>query len=157
MHLRRFPQSGVLRIISIYCRALEISATDDTWWPDVEVTGCAIRSSEPDSWPLPRKVALKRMFAAVIGDAVETGEYYKLDGWICAIARSGFDVAPHLEQIATSPAAVLAYFEDNVTCLPVAELCNAFWELPCNAHAKLSRGSTRKRFVESLSTRTAIR
>jgi hypothetical protein len=118
-------------------RILEISATDDTWWPDVEVTGRAIRSSRPDSWPLSRRIALQRMFAAVIENAVEMGEYYKLDGWMCAIARSGFEIAPHLEQIATSPAAVLAYFEDNAACLPERKLCNAFWELPCRMHDEI--------------------
>jgi hypothetical protein len=115
-------------------RILEISATDDNWWPDVEVTGRAIRSSAPDSWPSSRRSALERMFAAVIKEAVETGEYFKLDGWVCAIARSGFDVAQHLQQIATTPAAVLAYFEDNAAFLPERRLCNPFWELPCAAH-----------------------
>lgn len=118
-------------------RILEISATDYTWWPDVEVTGRAIRSSVPDSWPLPRRVALQRMFASVINDAIQTCEYYKIDGWICAIARSGFDVAPCLEQLAKSPEAVLAYFDDNAACLPGRKLCNAFWELPCPAHDEI--------------------
>jgi hypothetical protein len=76
-------------------RILEISATDDGWWPDVEVTGRAIRSSGPDSWPLSRRVAVDDLFANFITDSVETGKYYKLDGWLCAIGRSGFDVSPH--------------------------------------------------------------
>lgn len=118
-------------------RILQISATDDSWWPDVEVTGRAIRSSEPDSWPLPRRIALQRMFAAVVNDAIETREYYKLDGWICAIARSGFEIAPCLEQIAKTPGAVLAYFEDNAASLPERKLRNAFWELPCPAHDEI--------------------
>jgi hypothetical protein len=118
-------------------RILEISVIDDTWWPDVEVTGRAIRSSAPESWPHPRRVALQRMFAAVINDAIETCEYYKLDGWICAIARSGFDVTPCLERVEKTPEAVLAYFEDNAACLPERKLCNAFWALPCPAHDEI--------------------
>ncbi len=115
-------------------RILEISATDESWYPDAEVTGRAIRSSAADSWAVPRKGAVQRLFAAVIKNAIETGQYHKIDGWMCAIARSGFDVAPYLEQLLKSPAAVLAYFEDNAQCLPERTLCNAFWELPCPAH-----------------------
>jgi hypothetical protein len=118
-------------------RILEISATDDSWWPDVEVTGRAIRSSAPESWPPPRRVALQRMFVDVINDAVESCEDYKLDGWICAIARSGFDVGPCLEKLMKTPRAVLAYFEDNAARLPERKLSNGFWDLPCAAHDEI--------------------
>jgi len=49
----------------------------------------------------------------------------------------GFDVAPHLEQVAKVPAAVLAYFEGNASGLPQGKLCNAFWELPDRSHDEI--------------------
>jgi hypothetical protein len=79
------------------------------------------------------------LLVAVIAEAIDSGAYDKLDGWMCAIARMGFDVAPHLEQIARVAAAVLAYFEDNARCLPRGKLCNAFWELPSAAHDEIVR------------------
>lgn len=115
-------------------RILEISAIDDSWWPDPEVTGRAIRSAKPDSWPGSRLEAVGSFLAAVIDTAITSGEHHKLDGWLCAIARMGFDVRPYLQQLATSPAAVLAYFEDNVSSLPRNRLSNSFWELPCSGH-----------------------
>src|SRR5580704_4130062 len=120
-------------------RILEISATDDTWWPEIEVTGCAIRSCGPDFWPAVRTDALRCFLLSVISEAIAAGAYDKLDGWMCAIARMGFDVAPHLEQIAKDSAAVLAYFEANARCLPKDRLCNAFWERPSAAHDEIVR------------------
>jgi hypothetical protein len=46
----------------------------------------------------------------------------------------GLDVRPFLGQVAKSPAAVLAYFEQNVEGLRRKKLTNAFWELPCPGH-----------------------
>jgi hypothetical protein len=120
-------------------RILEISGTDDAWWPDIEVTGRAIRSCGPDSWPAVRIEALRRLLLSVIAEAIASGAYEKLDSWMCAIARMGFEVAPYLEQIAKVPAAVLAYFEYNARCLPQDKLCNAFWELPNAAHDEIVR------------------
>jgi hypothetical protein len=115
-------------------RILEITATDSSWWPNPEVTGRAIRSADPDSWTDTQRSALNQYLEAVICSVIESGDYHRLDDWMCAIARMGFDVMPYLRQIAKSPAAVLAYFEDNVGSLPRNKLSNAFWELPCPAH-----------------------
>lgn len=115
-------------------RILEITATESPWWPDPEVTGRAIRSANPDLWTDAQRSALNQYLDAVIGSVIESGEYHLLDGWMCAIARMGFDITPYLTQIAKSTAAVLAYFEDNVESLPRNKLSNGFWELPCPAH-----------------------
>ncbi len=115
-------------------RILEITATDDQWWPDPEVTGRAISTAKLDSWPASRLDALTGFLAAVIDSAIGSGEYLKIDPWMCAIARMGIDVRPYLQRIAASPDAVLAYFEDNARCLPKNRLCNAFWELPNAGH-----------------------
>jgi hypothetical protein len=115
-------------------RILEITATDPSWWPYPEVTGRAIRSANPESWTNAQRSALNQYLEAAIGSAIESGDYSRLDDWMCAIARMGFDVVPYLTQIAKSPAAILAYFEQNAESLPRNKLSNAFWELPCPAH-----------------------
>ena len=115
-------------------RILEISATDSSWWPDPEVTGRAIRSSSPQAWNAPQRAALNAFLESVIGTAIEAGDYFLLGGWICAIARMGFDVWPYLEQIAGCREAVLAFFESNAESLPRNKLSNTFWELPCPGH-----------------------
>jgi hypothetical protein len=118
---------------------LALSATDDCEMPDIEVTGRAIRSCDPESWSPAKKDALGCFLFAVIADAIACSAFEKLDGWICAIARMGFEVGPHLQQIEKVPAAVLAYFEFNADCLRQKKLCNPFWELPSAAHDEIVR------------------
>ncbi len=115
-------------------RILEISITDDSWVPDVEVTGRAIRAAEPESWTLNQRTALLNFLEAVINTAIQSGEYYRLDDWLCAIARMDFDVGPYLKLISRSKDAVLAYFEDNVCGLQRGKLSSAYWELPSRGH-----------------------
>jgi hypothetical protein len=121
-------------------RILEISAAEDVSAPDIEVTGRAVAACEPASWPSQRRDALRQFLFAVIGDAIVRGSFYKLDSWICAIARMGFEVGPHLVQLEKAPAAVLEYFKDNEGCLRRHNtLCNPFWELPSAAHDEIVR------------------
>src|SRR5436309_225039 len=80
-------------------RILAISATDESWWPDPEVTGRAIRTANPASWPIHRVEAVQNFNTAVVHSAIALGTYDKLDSWLCAIARMGFSVRPHLAQI----------------------------------------------------------
>ncbi len=115
-------------------RILEITATDPSWWPDPEVTGRAIRTANPETWTSSQRTALNDFLEAVLATVIETGDYYRLDGWICAIARMGFDIRPYLAQVAACPAAVLDYFEANANSLPRNKLASAFWELPCPGH-----------------------
>ena len=98
------------------------------------MTGRAIRTANPEEWTAAQRYALNDFLEAVIGAALETGEYHRLDDWMCAIARMGFDVRPYLTQIAVCPAAVLDYFESNAGSLPQNKLSSAFWELPCPGH-----------------------
>jgi hypothetical protein len=115
-------------------RILEITATEPSWWPDPEVTGRAIRTAKPETWIEAQRTALNDYLESVVGNAIQSGQYYLIDDWICAIARMGFDVAPYLAEVAKCPAAVLEYFEANVKSLPQNKLTNAFWELPSAAH-----------------------
>ena len=115
-------------------RILEISATDSSWWPDVAVTGRAIRSADPDTWTAGQRQALGDFLESVIGTAIESGRYSEIDDWLCGIAWMGLDVRPFLGQVAKCPAAVLDYFESNADTLPQRKLSNAFWELPNPGH-----------------------
>lgn len=115
-------------------RILEVTATDPSWWPDPEVTGRAIRTADPRTWNASQRTALDDYLEAVIDTVIQAKEYYRLDGWACAIARMGFDIRPYLDQIAKTPEAVLVYFEANAESLPRNRLANAFWELPCPGH-----------------------
>jgi hypothetical protein len=115
-------------------RIMEITATVPSWWPDPEVTGRAIKTAKPETWTAAQRTALSEYLEAVVGSAIQTGSYYQLDGWICAIAGMGFDVRPYLEQIGRCPGAVLEYFQANIDSLPRNRLTNAFWDLPCPMH-----------------------
>jgi hypothetical protein len=138
--LASYASSGLLTVgdVSDYLyflpRILEISASDDAWWPDIEVTARAIRSTELKSWPAKRSESLTSFFQAVIENAIASGDYFRLDGWLCAMARMDLDVRPCLSRIETKPGAVLEYFEDNAKCLRNDKLCNPFWELPNEGH-----------------------
>jgi hypothetical protein len=115
-------------------RILDISATDDSWWPDPEVTGRAIKAAEPDEWHADQRSAVDSFFTAVIHASLNPDRHHLIDSWMCAIAKSGFAVQPRLAAIQKHKAAVLSYFNDNAETLPQRKLTNAFWQLPCNAH-----------------------
>ena len=115
-------------------RILELTATELGWWPDLEVTARAIRSSGPATWTAGQRVALDDFLMSLLSTALGAGGYPDIDGVICAVGRMGFDVRPHLALIAEDPAAVLSYFEQNAEYLPRNRLANAFWDRPCPAH-----------------------
>lgn len=109
-------------------RILEISATE-AWWPDIEVTAKAIFKTDPSSWPPSRREPTEEFFRAVIDSIVsESHDAWKLDEWICAIGRSGFDVLPALRQIENSVDLLVAYYEMNEEALTSRHLRNAFWK-----------------------------
>lgn len=118
-------------------RILEVSATEDAWWPDVEVTGRAMRDAQPERWQPAQRDAVQQLFAAVIDDAIEAAAFDKLDEWVCAAGRAGFAVAPLLRRIAESRAAVRGYFDINARSLRKRKLANAFWERPSAAHDEI--------------------
>ncbi len=113
---------------------LHISATDDAWWPDPEVTGRAIKAAEPENWHADQRLAVDAFFTAVIHASLDPDRHHVIDSWMCAIAKSGFPVQPRLAAIQKHKAAVLSYFTENAETLPQRKLVNAFWELPCEAH-----------------------
>ena len=118
-------------------RILEISALDTSWWPDVEITGRAIKNSDRAGWTHGQRQALDEFLAAVFEAVIQAGEGYQLDDWMCSLSQIGVEVGPYLERIARSGEAILAFFESNVTKLPSGKLANPFWELPCPAHDQI--------------------
>ena len=115
-------------------RILELTATEPAWLPSPEMTGRAIRTANPDSWTVAQRSAMDDYLKSVVGTVLRDRHFDRIDGWMCAIARMGFDVGPYLGEIAKCPAAVLEYFQTNAENLPRNKLTNAFWELPCPAH-----------------------
>jgi hypothetical protein len=115
-------------------RILEISMFDDSWWPDIEVTARAICTSGLSFWPETRRAALTSLLKVFIEHIVDTGEFVRIDGWLCAIGRMEIDVRPYLAIIEKDPKAVLAYWKDNAGKLNEGKLGNAFWELPNKEH-----------------------
>lgn len=109
-------------------RILEISITDDTWWPDIEVTGRAIRETKPNEWPESRRRVVQSLFEAVFESFLAEQYYYRIDEWICGAARAGFEVEPLLRIVETNDEAILEFFNSNSAALVEGKLGNAFWE-----------------------------
>ena len=118
-------------------RIIEVSVTEPSRWPDIEVTAKAIRSTEVESWASTRRYALHAVLDSLFDHIIETRAYWNLDSWLCACAILGVEVRPYLHQIEIHPDAVLHYFEDNERCLKSGRLCNAFWELPNVGHDQI--------------------
>ena len=115
-------------------RILEISITEDSWLPDIEVTAESIKRAEFSSWSRLRRLALLAFLHRAIERIIAGGKHWRIDDWLCAIALMEFDVQPFLKQVAKSRAAVLEYFETNAECLRRETLSNPYWELPCPGH-----------------------
>jgi hypothetical protein len=112
-------------------RILDITATNNYWWPDPEITGRAISNTQPLAWPLKRLDAFHDFLHSVIDSFLERKDSGSdIDSWICAIGKMGMDVRPYLTQIETSPVHVLAFYEENANRLTQRRLSNSFWEPP---------------------------
>lgn len=109
-------------------RILEVTISNDIWWPDIEVTGRAIRESKPSEWPSPRRKAVQSLFEAVFESFLAEQYYYRIDEWICGAARAGFDVLTLLRIVERSDEAVLELFNSNAGAVSGGQLGNHFWE-----------------------------
>ena len=115
-------------------KILEITVQDDAWWPDIEVTGKAIRRTNPSEWPKPRYEALAAFWVTSISVLIGSKRYDSLDGWLCGGALAGLDVKPMLAIIEQDERAILEVFNANSGKLYESKLGNAFWELPNTGH-----------------------
>jgi hypothetical protein len=115
-------------------RILEISVTDDGWWPEIEVTGRAVANAEPLTWSPQRLVALQAVLETKISSLLrEQDSGSAIDSWLCGIVHMGLDVRPYLAQLEQSPTHVAAYYLENGRRLP-EKLDNPFWERPNAGH-----------------------
>lgn len=119
---------GVEDYLYFLPRILEVTIVNDTWWPDIEVTGRAIRETKPIEWPGPRREAVQKLFEAVFESFLAEQYYYRIDEWICGAARASFDVAALLRIVEKSDQAILEFFNSNSGGLAEGKLGNAFWE-----------------------------
>lgn len=118
-------------------RILHTHLLDESFWPDVEITGRAIGSTGLSEWPAERLDALKSFLSNLVRSLLAPDEQHRIDDWMCAIGRMGLPVDSYLRDIQRSKDAVLVYFNDNSTKLPLGTLSNAFWELPNAAHEEI--------------------
>jgi hypothetical protein len=109
-------------------RILEVTITDDIWWPDIEVTGRAIRETKPSEWSVARREVVQSFFESVFESFLAEQYYHRIDEWICGAARASFDVEPLLRIVETSVEAMLEFFNSNSGSLHDGKLRNAFWE-----------------------------
>lgn len=115
-------------------RIIEIAATDHAWYPEPEIVGRAIAMTSPQNWPPRRRQAMDELLHAIVHNAIDEREYFKLDSWLCAIARMGWLVEPLLKIVGESREAMLEYFSHNEKELRRGRLANPFWELPNQGH-----------------------
>lgn len=117
-------------------RIIELSIRDPLLWPCIEVTGRAVQASGltmKDS----RCGALTDLLRQYIEYLVESGDYRRIDEWMCAIGRMEFDVKPFLAIIENEPKAILRFWEDNSGKLHDGQLGNEFWDPPNSEHDEI--------------------
>lgn len=115
-------------------RIMEVSIIDRRWWPDIEVTGKKIKSTNVPTWPSNRLDALDTLLDAVISRIISTPSWWELDKWLCAIGQMGLNLDRWLKRVEAEPDAVLEYFQENELTIRNNKLSNAFWELPNEGH-----------------------
>ena len=118
-------------------RILHIHALDESIWPDVEITGRAIGSTNLPEWPAERIDAINLFLGDTIRSFLLSEQQHRIDDWMCAIGRMGIPADTFLIDIQASPEAVLVYFDCNSSKLPTGALSNAFWELPNRTHDRI--------------------
>lgn len=141
--LRNYASSALLTVgfvddyLYFLPRILEVHVNDESYWPDVEITGRAIGDTDPLNWPAELLAALRTFLFEVIRSLLAPTSHDMIDRWICAIGRMGIPVEPYLDEIAQSPDAVLAYFDLNAPHISKGRLSNAFWEPHDDAQEKI--------------------
>lgn len=109
-------------------RILEVSLNDDSFWPDVAITGRAMNSAKISSEPAAKVQAVQQFFEAAIANFISNGDLDRIDDWICSAAKAGLDVRRLLQLVETDDKAILEYFNANSEALGKGKLGNEFWE-----------------------------
>lgn len=113
-------------------RILEISVSDRSWWPALEVVLERLVRANWDAWPQEETEPLLRLFEAAFDESIVLPENAasEVDSWLCALAIAGVDVAPYLRKL-QAPAAeevMSDYFVLNAPDLRKGRLANPFWK-----------------------------
>jgi hypothetical protein len=109
-------------------RILEVSFYDDSFWPDVAITGRAMNSANISSEPAAKVRAVQQFFEAAIASFISNGDLDRIDDWICGAAKAVLDIRPLLQLVETDDAAILEFFNANSGALGEGKLGNEFWE-----------------------------
>jgi hypothetical protein len=118
-------------------RIVEIAATAPSRGPDIPVTAGKIAATGFASWPPRRREALLAVIDCTVEHLLATAEHDALDDWLCACARLGIDLRPHLARIEARPDAVLACFTVHAQDIGSGRLRRGYWEYGNAGHDQL--------------------
>lgn len=117
-------------------RIFEVSATDSSWWPDIEIVLGKLALAEWRMWPADEQRAVQAFldawFEAVARTATppDDGTYYSgsIDELVCGLGRSGVALGPYLTRLLDYPLALAELYHSNAEALTNDRLSDAFWE-----------------------------
>jgi hypothetical protein len=109
-------------------RIAEILVTESGWWPDPEVAGHALTLAEWSKWPAPEREAIVHLFGTFFDALVADSDGFRLNSWLCGLARAEIPLQPFLDKLAAHPSATLALYKSNANELMERRLGNPFWD-----------------------------
>lgn len=109
-------------------RILDVLTSAPGWWPDPEIVGSALQNANWSTWPDAEQNAISTVFDAKIDANIEEPDGYRLDSWLCGIARSGASISTYLDKVATSDTAVLALYGWMAKDVSRGNLAKNFWK-----------------------------
>jgi hypothetical protein len=115
-------------------RMLEISLTERSWWPDIEVTLSKLAMAGWDNWTAAERDALMNLFEHAFDEAVEASSstplHPDIDSWICGLGLAGADLEPFLRKLEDPAAAhaLLQFIRYNDQYRQHRTLANPFWD-----------------------------
>ncbi|MEY2881846.1 MAG: hypothetical protein RLZZ15_4226 [Verrucomicrobiota bacterium] len=109
-------------------RILQISATNNSWWPDPEVVGRSLANGDWQAWARPERDAVVRLLETRFDALLSGDEWTEIDSWLCAVARAGLDLRRFLGELAANKTAMLAFYERNANAAWERRLANGFWD-----------------------------
>lgn len=92
-------------------RILELSAIDEEWWIDLELTAGKAATNLLPTWTNEQKTAVEQLHTASISRQITNRSYDALDDWLCAMAIFEFNIAGSLRIVEGDPNAILDLFQ----------------------------------------------
>jgi hypothetical protein len=111
-------------------RILQLSIERADWWPSREVVLRALKLADWLKWSSEEVEALRALLVEAFAQAIDTGDAWEVDGWVCAIARAGMNPVPLLRRLEepTALPLLISFFELNSAQIAKGKLMNAFWD-----------------------------